>query len=348
MRCHDRSVDRTLRRVSLYSRRAVLRGRSGPFGAVRVLAEERTSPVVRTTDTDGLLSCHVTWTQGALELTGAPDCPDPVPAVGEAMTYLTPVWPFAGQAWDLLGANLLVIAPTLVAVALLGWGLVQGARRTGRPTQTYRTATEIADRPADTGALGLLSLVDHAARALRWDAEPVHEPGTAGPSWRRDLRRALHAASWWPLGTTVVGVLLSWDSGWPQTAIIGILAAAGLALVWTVWRVASTFLLLHRTWSAPFASEWTFRAVRDPAGEWLLLLFLGETPHWSVMAPGRPPLAGTALVRGDLEDGGSVHLQIGDELWLPASAVLRVTEEDLPELHDMIRFQLTGDVTPAG
>lgn len=325
---------------------ALLAATSLFFGAVRALSVERTSPVLRTTETDGVPSCHVQWGEGSTLLTGAPDCPDPVPAVGDPMTYLTPPWPFAGQAWDVLGANLLAVAPSVVTVVLVGWAFVQGARRTRRPARAYRPATEAVDRQAVPDGVGLLSLVDHAARVLRWAAEPEHEPNASGPPWRRDLLRALAATPRWPLGITGLALLFSWASEWPEAAVVGIAAAAASALLWTVWRFVSTFLRLHRTWSAPFTSEWTFRGVRDPGGEWVLLLFLGETPQWSMFAPGRPPLAGTALVRGDLQDGGSVHLQIGEKVWLPGSVVLRVTEEELSELREMIRFELTGETTP--
>lgn len=321
-------------------------GASAFFGIVRAAAVERTSPVTRVTELDGLSSCHVQWTEGTQLLSGAPDCPDPIPAVGDPMTYLTPPWPFHGQAWDLIGGTVLVVAPLVVAALLAGWAVVGALRLRRRQPVLHRAVAPVGEPALTRERLTILALVDRAARLLRWEAEPLKKLDATGPRWRRDALRALAAAPRGLVMTAVPALLLAWAFEWPDPVVLGIGAAVAASALWALARAVGIFRRLRRTWSAPVVGEWVHRAVRMPDGDWATLLFLDETPQWSVAMYGRPPLAGTARVRGDLSDGGSVHLLMDGEVWVPVSWAFALDHEDLDEIRDMLTFQLTGEPTP--
>jgi hypothetical protein len=47
-------------------------------------------------------------------------------------------------------------------------------------------------------------------------------------------------------------------------------------------------------------------------------------------------------VRGDLTEGGSVHLLIDEQIWLPASPVARVDEAMASDVLDDLQWQAQG------
>jgi hypothetical protein len=204
------------------------------------------------------------------------------------------------------------------------------------------TARSSAGAPVDD--LDLVGLIDLVSADLGWADVPEKHPGDGRQSWWLDARRAWRQAPRWPLFVAVaasVVALSSEDGATPLTWAAG--AAAALCVLWVLWRAWSTFAVLRPTWSEPFTSEWAFRSVEDATGQWILLLLLGRTPHWSVPVQARPPLQGTCLVRGELRDGGSIHVRIGADVWLPAGAVLRCDDDVREVLWRDLSFQLTGD-----
>ncbi|MGN6754204.1 MAG: hypothetical protein ACTHJJ_16810 [Intrasporangium sp.] len=314
-----------------------------------VRTTERVSPVLAVDG--GNSACWVEWVEAGRTFRGAPSCDaDPMPTVGEPISYLTTPWPVQGNAWDTeLPAVLATLLALVVAVTLIRVLVALVAAR-GRSRDAVMVSVLGAAAgghvaaPADSDELDLAGLIDRASADLGWDDVPEKHPGDVRPSWWLDVRRGWQGAPRWPLFVTVGAscVALS-DDGAPTrlTWVAGGIAV--LSLAWVLWRTASIVMGLRPTWDQPFTSEWAFRSVQDATGHWVLLLFLGATPHWSVAMPGRPPLRGTCLVRGDLEDGGSVHARIGADLWLPAGAVRRCDDELRTILRQDLCFQLAGD-----
>lgn len=327
--------------------------------AILLRTTERVSPVLSIDDEN--LSSWVEWTEQGHTFRGAPSCPDPTPHVGDPIHYLTTPWPVSGNAWDpdlpwVLAALLgLVVAVGLVRtiVAMVRRGLddapalrvapVRSARTAATTTAgatTAGTTTSAAPRP------DLDALVRRAAEDLGWSELAEGPPAQPRWLWWADARRAWSVAPKWPVfvGLVAAGMGLGNADGGGRTALTAALfAVAVVSLAWIGWRFVSSHLALRRTWREPFTSEWVFWSVQDRAGSWLLLLVLGSTPRWAVLLPTRPPLRGTCLVRGELREGGSIHLRIGTSLWLPASPVIRVDEELVTEIADDLRYQLTGE-----
>jgi len=106
-------------------------------------------------------------------------------------------------------------------------------------------------------------------------------------------------------------------------------AGAGVVLAWALWRSISTYLAVRRPFGQPVTSEWDYHLVRTDDELWALLLLLGHTPYWLMFLDGggHPAPAGRCGVRGDLQEGGAVHVRVMDRFWVPASPVIRVTEE---------------------
>jgi hypothetical protein len=295
-------------------------------------------------------ACWVEWVEAGRSFRGAPTCdPEAMPALGEPMTYLTTPWPVPGSAWDtelpwvlatLLGL-VVAVAVTRVGVALVG---ARGRTREAVTVSVPSAGTARSSAGAPVDDLDLVGLIDLVSADLGWADVPEKHPGDGRQSWWLDARRAWRQAPHWPLFVAVaasVVALSSEDGATPLTWAAG--AAAALCVLWVLWRAWSTFAVLRPTWSEPFTSEWAFRSVEDATGQWILLLLLGRTPHWSVPVQARPPLQGTCLVRGELRDGGSIHVRIGADVWLPAGAVLRCDDDVREVLWRDLSFQLTGD-----
>ena len=337
---------------------------AGIVSTLMVLGTERTTPVVRLVD-DGY-GCLVTWQENGQTFSGAPTCPDPVPAVGETLTYVTTPWPVRGNAWDLDLPWVLVSLLVLVAVVALSWHAWTWTRARRTPPQrvALSSGTSVApvhphpavDVPDDAphlphggsaaqagrAATTFDEAVDEAAARLGWGDVPPQEPPSTASPLLADVRRAWSAT---PRALTVLlglGALSSYDRQWPSAVRAGLASLAVASTLWSLWVVASVYAALRRTWSEPFTSQWRTRLVHDSTGVWHLVLMLGSTPRWVVALPARPADTGTCLVRGDLTEGGSVHVLIGEQVWLPDSAVTRVDDAVTTELLDDLRWQSEG------
>ena len=319
--------------------------------SILLRATERTSPVLRITDEE--TSCWVEWSEGTSTLRGAPTCPDPLPAIGEPMPYLTTPWPVQGHAWDpdLPWVLAVLIGAALVVAAAVMLGTVIRARSRPAPErvslvdagleQGHHTPTHPQSHAA--GAASLVAALDQAEAELGWGDLPAGAPRRA--NWWADARTAIRSAPRWSLylaiGGAVLALALSEDGASPFT-VVG-LVVTGFGVLWTLLRGVLLLVALRRPWHASTTTPWVHRAVQNASGEWWVLLLESGQPRWLVPLSARPPLHDTCRIRGELAHGAPVHVLIDGVLWLPTGGAVEVDEEIAAEALDDLHYQRTGD-----
>jgi len=327
----------------------------------------RSSSVLRITD-DGM-ACWVTWTEGGVTHEGAPDCPDPSPAVGEPLKYLTTPWPVSGQAWDtelpwvlvsLLGLGVLIAGVRLLVsfvharrrpaperVTLVDPGADDPRKETGSPVGADATSgnwsgATTPDRPPVGAASTFSETLDLAERDLGWAEPPAGTPGPAG--WWVDVVTAARSGPRWSLFLAVAAgvVALSASDDADVPVMTAGLVVAALGATWTVARSIQLLLHLRRPWQSTTTTPWAYRAIQDAEGSWSVLLLDGSHPRWLIPLRERPPVRGTCRVRGELRDGVAVHVLIGADVWLPSGDVVEVDADLVEGIRDDLTYQLTG------
>lgn len=321
------------------------------FQGMWAVGRDVDATLVRTVEyaDEGYTDCGVRWplapapgSQGASGYAEV-DCYEPYPAVGEVVPIRALTFPFEGKALDRAGTyeglSAVTGGPALLALLVLGAVTLTRLRRppirlagTATPEVRVASAVEVA---ADAD---LLALLDALAVRERWDRDgsgtPPEEPSYA------PVLIALGSARWWPVGVLTLAALLV--EGLPTALRYGLGAGAVAALVWALFRAAGTWLTVRRAYTGPVTSEWDYSLIRSVDDEWCALLTLGRTPHWMVFlaGPQHPPVRGRCGVRGDLEDGGAIHLRIAGEFWPSASPVLRADDDTLAEMAEDVSFRL--------
>ena len=251
--------------------------------------------------------------------------------------------PFEGSALDRAGTyealTLVTGGPALLSLLVLGGvtlaRLRRPAIRLGRlPTPEVRVAPAV-EVAADAD---LLALVDALAVREGWDRDGTGSPPRQA-AWAPVLI-ALSSARWWPAVVLGAAALLAFEL--PVPLRYGLGAGAVAALAWALVRSVGTLLTVRRAYAGPVTSEWDYRLVRDIDDEWCALLVLGRAPQWMVylVGPQHPPVRGRCGVRGDLVDGGAVHLRIAGDFWPTSSPVLRVDDGMLADVRDDVAHRL--------
>ncbi len=296
---------------------------------------------------EGYTDCGVRWpasTDGSVPGGYAEiDCYEPYPAVGDTVPVRVLAFPFEGSALDLEGTyealTLLTAGSAVLGLLVLGGVTLTRLRRP--PIRLGRMATpEVTVAPAVevAGDADLLSLLDALAVREGWDRN-----GTGGPPdepFYRSLLIAVGSARWWPAVVLGGAALLVFEL--PMSLRYGLGAGAVAALLWALGRSVLTWLTVRRASVGPVTSEWDYSLVRSIEDEWCALLTLGRNPHWLVYlaGPNHPPIRGRCGVRGDLVDGGAIHLRIGGEFWPTDSPVLRMDDETLADIVQDVAYRL--------
>jgi len=178
-----------------------------------------------------------------------------------------------------------------------------------------------------------------------WADDEATEPPR--PRRRDPALMALGSARWLP-AAGLLGV--AWvPETLPEQVRLALSASACVVLVWALWRSVTTYLAVRRPFDQPVTSEWDYQLVRTDDDLWVVLLLLGDTPHWAMFLTGgdvHPAATGRCGVRGDLQDGGAVHVRIMDRFWVPSSPVLRVMDDFLEDMREDLVSRLVAD--PAG
>ena len=296
-------------------------------------------------------TCAVQWRDGDRREYAELDCFEPVPQAGDVVRIRALAWPFDESALDYEGVfEFLTLVPGAIgAVGLIGAeGL--GVRRLRRPAIRLRAAAregqaggELPPTAEQAKGMPFRRLAAAVAEREGWSEDVAAEPPT--PHWWDPVVMALGGARWLP----VVGLLgVAWlPESLSQQLRLALTAGAGVALMWALWRSVTTFLAVRRPFSQPVTSEWDYQLVRTEDEVWVVLLLLRDTPHWAMFLPGgetHPAAAGRCGVRGDLEEGGAVHVRILDRFWVPSSPVIRVTEDFREEMRDDLVSRLVGDL----
>lgn len=304
---------------------------------------------------EGYADCGVRWplTPGAPTPTGYAevDCYEPYPEVGDVVPIQALAFPFNGKALDRAGTyeglSSVTGGPALLALLVLCGVTLTRLRRppirmAGTATPEVKVASAI-EVPADAD---LLALLDALAVREGWDRdgsatppdEPAHAPALI----------ALGSARWWPVAVLAFVALLIEEI--PMPLRYGLGAGAVAALLWAVIRAVGTWLTVRRAYAGPVTSEWDYRLIRSVDDEWCALLILGRTPHWMVflVGPQHPPVKGRCGVRGELVDGGAIHLRIGGQFWPSASPVLRADDDTLIDMVEDVSFRLGPAGGPLG
>lgn len=321
------------------------------FQTLWAMGDDVEATVVRLVDhpEDGYTDCAVRWPAA-----GGPDaepnyaeidCYEPYPAVGDTVRIKALASPLEGAALDQEGTyeglTLLTGGATLLAGTVV---LVAAATRLRRPAVRLApiAAAEVTVAPPVDVArdADLPELLDALAVREGWQSsgtgtapvQPAHAP----------LLMALGSARWWPVAVLAGAAWLV--DGLPGALRAGLGAGAVAALAWAVWRALTTLLAVRRAAVGPVTSEWDYRLIRDIGDEWYALLLLGRTPHWMVLLdePGHPPTRGRCGVRGDLREGGAVHLRIDGTFWPTMSPVVRVDDDMMREMRRDVLDRLSG------
>jgi hypothetical protein len=300
-------------------------------------------------DADGG-TCAVTWTEGARHASAEVDCYEPYPAVGAPLRVRALGWPLTGKALDYEGTfeGITSIAGGIALLCLVG-GAGVALRRLRRPEVRLlprvnadpRFAPQVPTAVADAQRMTLRQLAGAVATQEGWVGDATDEPPPMRP-WA-PLLMALSAGRWWP---TFVLLGAAWlPESLPRPLRLALTAGAAANLVWALVRALAAWLAIRRGARGSVTSEWDYQLVRSVDDGWLVLLLLGDTPHWAVLlgSEQHPAASGRCAVRGDLEEGGAIQLQVHGHFWVPASPVLRVTDEFLGELREDLEYRLVGE-----
>jgi hypothetical protein len=311
------------------------------FQVVWATGHDVSASMVRVVGEEGLESCGVRWHEEGRQEDAEVDCYAPFPGVGSPVRVRALAWPFDQSAMDYEGtypmASLLLGGPALALAA------AAAAVARGRMRRTAVRLVPLAAPPVEH-VLGprarvevgpdapLLELLGAVAAREGWADDVADLPPTQ-PWYARHLL-ALSAGTWWP-AVVLAGIALFVEV--LPGPVRAALAAGGLAvLLWAVFRAGSAWLVIRRAYAGPVTSEWEYRLVRTVEGEWVALLCLGRTPHWVVLlgGPEHPAPVGHCGVRGDLEEGGAIQLQILGRFWPTLSPVSRVDEVVVGDIRE--------------
>jgi hypothetical protein len=295
---------------------------------------------------EGYTDCGVRWPDSIDESVrggyAEVDCYEPYPAVGDTVPVRVLAFPFEGSALDkdgtYEGLTSVTAGPALLSLLVLGGVTLTRLRRPAIRLGRLATA-EVRVAPAVEVAADadLLGLVEALEVREGWDRDGSGAPPEQS-AWA-PVRIALSSAWWWPavvLGAAALAFEL------PMPLQYGLGAGAVAALAWALVRSVGTLLTVRRAYAGPVTSEWDYRLLREVDDEWYALLMLGRTPQWmvSLAGPQHPPVRGRCGVRGELVEGGAVHLRIAGEFWPTSSPVLRVDEEILSDIREDVAYRL--------
>lgn len=320
---------------------------AGLFQLIWWAGHDQPAGVVRhVSDGEEVLYCGVRWTDGSGEGRYAEvDCYEPYPAVGRTISVRALAWPFEGSAMDDEGSFEVLTTLTLAPAALaLATGLGLGLRRAWRAPVRLRAVAPGSPARADLAleeaqGLPLRALARRVAEREGWAGETDPAPTPPGP-WAQ-VRMAAGTARWWPALPLAAIAGLSEGVSTPWRAALA--AGGAVLLLWALGRTAGVLREIRSAAGQPVTSEWDYLVVRTVEDEWVVLLLLGDTPHWSVVLQGAHPLPeGRCGVRGELHDGRAVHLVIGGETWVPAGPVVRLGDVDREDLREDLVDRLVG------
>jgi len=297
-------------------------------------------------------SCAVQWRDGDRREYAELDCYEPLPKAGDAVRVRALAWPLDQSALDYAGVfEFFTLAPgTVAAVGLMGAAGL-GVRRLRRPAIRLRARAreeqageELPMTAKAAEGMPFRGLAAAVAEREGWADDVATEPPVL--RWWGPALMALGSARWLP-GAGLLG--LAWiPESLAQQWRLALTAGAGLVLVWALWRSVTTYLAVRHPFGQPVTSEWDYQLLRTEDELWIVLLLLGDMPCWAVFLVGgaHPAVAGRCGIRGDLTEGGAVHVRIMDRSWVPSSPVIRVTEDFREDMRDDLVSRLVGD--PAG
>ena len=293
--------------------------------------------------------CAVEWRDGDRREYAELDCYEPFPQAGDAVRARALAWPLDEKALDYEGVfELFTFASgTLAAAGLLGAAGL-GVRRLRRPAVRLRAparedqaGAELPTTAKEAAGMPFRTLVAAVAELEGWADDVAAEPPT--PHRWDPMLMAVGGARWLP----VAGLLgVAWlPESLPQQLRLALTAGAGVVLLWALWLSATTYLAVRRPFGQPVTSEWDYLLVRTEDELWVVLLLLGDTPHWVMFLEGgdaHPAATGSCWIRGDLEEGGAVHVRIMDRFWVPSSPVIRVTGDFREDVREDLVHRLAG------
>lgn len=295
--------------------------------------------------------CAVQWRDGDRREYAELDCYEPLPKAGDTVRARALAWPLDESALDYAGIfEFFTLAPGAVAAGGLLGAAGLGIRRLRRPAVRLRAAArgradeEPPPTAKDAEGMPLRTLAAAVGELEGWGDDVAAEPAT--PGWWGPMIMALGSARWLP---AVVLLGVAWlPESLPQQWRLGLTAGAGVVLVWALWRSVTTYLAVRRPFSQPVTSEWDYQLVRTDDEDWVVLLLLGDTAHWAMYLgrdKGHPAATGRCGIRGDLREGGAVHIRIEGLFWVPASPVIRVDDDFRQDVREDLVTRLVGDPT---
>lgn len=293
--------------------------------------------------------CAVEWRDGDRREYAELDCYEPFPRAGDTVRARALAWPLDESALDYAGTyEFLTVAPGALAAAGLAGAAGVGIRRLRRPVVRLRAAArerageEPPTTTMDAQGVPFRRLAAAVGELEGWGDDVAAEP--PAPRWWGPMIMALGSARWLP-AAVLLGV--AWvPESLPQQWRLGLTAGAAVVLVWALWRSVTTYLAVRRPFGQPVTSEWDYQLVRTDDEDWVVLLLLGDTAHWAMYLgrdEGHPAATGRCGIRGDLEEGGAVHIRIEGRFWVPASPVMRVMDEFRQDVREDLVTRLVGD-----
>ena len=314
------------------------------FQVVWSTGHDERATMVRVVGDEGMESCAVRWQSEGRSRYAEVDCYEPFPQPGAPVTVRALAWPFTGGAMDHEGTYEGLTA-ILGGATLLAGGVAVGATTTRLRRPPVRLAAvrtaEVAWTPSETIRVGAADPFPAQLRALSV-VEQWSDGVTSAPEqpWYQRHLLAVGSARWWPVPALMGAGLLVEDL--PHAVRLALVAGAAAVGLWAVYRCVSTWLALAPAYADAVTSEWEYRLLRTVDDVWLVLLFLGERPHWLVelLGEGHPAPEGWSGVRGDLRDGGAVQLVIAGEPWMSGAPVTRVDDAVFRDLRDEVSDRL--------
>jgi hypothetical protein len=291
-------------------------------------------------DTSGDL-CLVSWAEGERQYAAGVTCYEPYPRLGDALQVRALAGPLRGNALDDVETYpvLTTIFGGLTALGLLtafGWTALRAGSTSVRLVAARRAGVPVPLATApDDQASDFVEVATAVARAEGWADEPPTAPKPPGTV--TELRLALADPLWF--GVVVgAGVALGFLEGDTTTYALAGLVAVGVLAVVCLARATRTWRLMRRTYSLPFSARLPYVVTRPVDDTYTVFLLQEGRPRWAVdfNRGQRPPLTGTADIRGDL-DSGAVHLRISGQVWVPDSSSYGLDDETVREVRESLR-----------
>lgn len=290
----------------------------------------------------------VAWIKDGKERLDEVGYSGPAPQIGDTAVVRSLAPPFDGVVWGDDGFyEFLSVTSLVIPLIALVWLVISFVRRLRRPrVRVHAPPDALRDPAAPADEAGLNPRPESMFRVPREDVSTVDLIRAVGRRNGLESEPVTHPQSestWAQITTAWTGYL--WFLAlpfamvpslfeWPMPVVWAGLAITAFCVAYIAVTTIRIFVLRRRPYRAAWSSEWSFVSLNTGPSDYLVFLVLGPSVFWSThVSDGFPGLTGRCCVRGELVDGGAIHLRIGDDVWTPDAPVEKLSGEDVADLR---------------